>query len=258
VRVEAASWAGTTGGNEDFVAGGRTVALVLDGVSAWFSAESGCRHGTAWFVRQLGERLLAAAVTGPLPDAVARAIAEVAGAHDGSCDLSHPWGPAATLALVREHAVRWEYLVLADATLVVEQPGGYQVVVDRRLAELDAAASAPGAGETLRRHQREGFAGLRNTAGGYWVAASDPAAAAHAVTGALPRTGRVALLTDGASALVDVFGQSWGDLFGLLDRAGPPAVLRAVRDFEEADPTATRWPRPKPHDDATVAVCTGE
>ena len=48
----------------------------------------------------------------------------------------------------------------------------------------------------------------RNTSGGYWVAASKPEAAHHALTGSLPRADvrRTALLTDGAAAYVETYG----------------------------------------------------
>jgi hypothetical protein len=50
---------------------------------------TGCRHGTPWFVGQLGQRLLTLASdpTRSLVDALAEAIRQVAGLHP-DCDLT--------------------------------------------------------------------------------------------------------------------------------------------------------------------------
>jgi hypothetical protein len=57
------------------------LAVVLDGLSAPDGTGTGCRHGTPWFVSQLGQRLLTLASdpTRSLVDALAEAIGQVAG-----------------------------------------------------------------------------------------------------------------------------------------------------------------------------------
>lgn len=100
----------------------------------------------------------------------------------------------------------------------------------------------------------------RNTPGGYWIAASDPGAVDHALTGAMPISSvrRTAVLSDGATRAVDPFGlHDWRTLLDLVSVRGPVAVLDAVRAAEAADPDGTRWPRNKLSHDATVAYCTG-
>ena len=54
------------------------LAVVLDGLSAPDGTGTGCRHGTPWYVRQLGPRLLTLASdpSNSLADALAEAIAK--------------------------------------------------------------------------------------------------------------------------------------------------------------------------------------
>lgn len=105
---------------------------------------------------------------------------------------------------------------------------------------------------------------LTNTGAGYWIAAVDPKAAHHAVTGELPLTGpfrtrRVALLTDGASRAVDLFGlHTWAELLDLAEHTGPAEVILHVRKAELEDINGTERPRFKQHDDATIALCLFE
>jgi len=66
----------------------------------------------------------------------------------------------------------------------------------------------------------------------------------------------VALLSDGASRLVDLFGLAdWPEIVALLGDAGPAEVIRRVRAAEDGDPRGARWTRGKAHDDATIAYC---
>ena len=78
------------------------------------------------------------------------------------------------------------------------------------------------------------------------------------VTGTIPltRVRRVALLTDGAARAVDPFGLfDRRGVLNLLGAEGPDALIGRVRQIERTDPEATRWPRNKASDDATVAFC---
>jgi hypothetical protein len=65
--------------------------------------------------------------------------------------------------------------------------------------------------------------GLRNTPGGFWVAAADPVVAEHALTGSSPLSSleSALLLSDGASRFADLFG-----LVSRADRADPPGAGR--------------------------------
>ncbi|MET0235083.1 MAG: hypothetical protein ABW224_10630 [Kibdelosporangium sp.] len=255
MRVTFASDGGSGESNEDIVAAAGAVVVVLDGVSKWYTTESGCAHGTVWYVRQLSERILKHANSDlSLPAAVGRAIEDVARAHDGTCDLTHPWSPAATAVVLRETESCVEYLILADCVLVVETSVGVTALTDTRLAELLRRVRHVDASEELRQHLRDGLHRLRNHPDGYWVASADPTAAANAITGSIARGAirRAALLTDGASCLVDEYAQAtWPRLLEL----GPEGLISEVRRCEKGDPDRVRWRRSKVHDDATAALC---
>ena len=63
---------------------------------------------------------------------------------------------------------------------------------------------------------------------------------------------RAALLSDGASRLVDPFGlATWEELLELAE-SGPDELLRQVRAAEAVDPEGRQWPRTKRSDDATA------
>jgi hypothetical protein len=240
------------------------LAVVLDGLSAPDGTGTGCRHGTPWYVRQLGPRLLALASdpSRSLADALADAIRQVASLHPG-CDLTHPGTPSATMVLLRAHDEGADYLTLGDAVLLLDTTDGLKVVSDARVNQLagkerEAANRVPtGSALKLRRRAQltRALRRARNRPGGYWVAAADPQAASQAITGTLPSKSlhRAVLLSDGASRLVDPFGlATWEELLALLDENDPDELVRQVRAAEAVDPEGRQWPRTKRTDDATA------
>ena len=253
MRVTYATGRGSAESNEDIVATAGDVVVVLDGVSQWHTKESGCRHGTVWYVERLSESILDLANRDvPLATAVADAIRVVASQHHDTCDLDHPWTPAATAVVLRETTESVEYLILCDCTLVVETDHGTVAITDTRLAELLRwVRSSP----ERRSHLQDGLTRLRNSEDGYWVASTDPTDAYNALTGCVPKNilRRVVLLTDGASCLVDDYAQaSWAQLLNLT----PDELIAQVRHWERTDPDRLRWRRGKVHDDATAAYVT--
>ena len=64
---------------------------------------------------------------------------------------------------------------------------------------------------------------------------------------------RAALLSDGASRLIDPFQlATWEELLALLDENDPDELLRQARAAEAVDPEGRQWPRTKRSDDATA------
>ncbi|GAA3223189.1 hypothetical protein ACFO1B_36460 [Dactylosporangium siamense] len=205
--------------NEDFAFALPDLVGVLDGVSAPDPLDTGCRHGPSWYVRRLGAHIAAAHSqhdNAPLADLLGDAIAQVATYHSDTCDLQHPGTPASTVCLVRAGGKVLEYLVLCDSPLVVERADVVTVITDPRFAAAVTPLRAAALSGAHRIGSQEHAAGVRhmvtrqraltNREDGYWIAAADPVAARHAVTGTLPMTGgnrvsRAALLTDGAAAL---------------------------------------------------------
>jgi len=267
MRALFATEAGGSGTNEDWCAATPNAAIVLDGLSSPATGEAGCKHGTPWYVRNLGSQLVArlANEAEPLAHALAAAIVQVADLHRDTCDLLHPGTPSATVALLRLNGLRaeWEYLVLADSVVVLDLCDGVQAISDHRVEEAareeKVAIAAYSIGTTehqlsmdrLIAAQRQ----VRNRPGGYWVASADPVAAENALTGAGPvrQLRRAALLSDGASRLVDQYARvSWPQLLDLLDEQGPAGLIRQVRAVDVADPLGEQWSRYKVSDDATA------
>ncbi|GAB2902944.1 hypothetical protein [Streptomyces mayteni] len=262
MRIQSATEPGTQGlPNEDFAAAatpasGEGGALVLlDGVTAP-PEPVGCRHSVAWFSARLGGALLELLASRPemTPAAcLAEAVARTADAHRGTCDLSHQRTPQATVVCARWGVDTVEYLVLSDSVLLIEsQEGAVHPVLDTRLDDLRPAA------RRLPREERAAFVeSRRNTPGGFFTAAADPAVAALAVAGTRPRAEVRSLvaLSDGLGRWVDTFGfGGWPDLFASLIAEGPQAAIDEVRAAEAADPEGAKHPRGKTHDDASVVL----
>ncbi|MGH3493198.1 MAG: hypothetical protein ACRDQ1_08165 [Sciscionella sp.] len=251
---------------EDFVAACPGVALILDGLSSPPDLGTGCVHGTPWYVAQLGTRLLAGAATRPaesLEQITADVIEAVAALHRGTCDLAHPGTPSSSIALLRQGAEQIDYLSVFDSVIVLATACGPRIVTDLRVdsyAQDEHKATTQYAIGTeehrlavsrLVAAQRP----FRNQPHGYWVAGAVAETARHAVTGSVPRdeVSSAAILSDGASCLVDRFGAGdWARLLDRLGTSGPDIVLDQVRAVEESDPLGERWPRYKRSDDATV------
>ncbi|WNM38306.1 hypothetical protein RMN56_24690 [Micromonospora halotolerans] len=266
MHVSMATSAGTAGRpNEDFAGAVPGAVVLLDGAGIP-GTESICSHGVAWYTHRLGGALLGRLSRGDgrdLPTILAGAIDEIAAGHRGTCDITHPASPQATVAIVRAHRGRLDHLLLADSVLVLDRIGGPQVVTDEREVAARRACSTPLAGvpvgtpeyDRVRASCAEALRARRNQPGGYWIAKDDPHAAEEAVTGSRPLgdLDAVALLSNGASRVVSPYDLTdWPGVLELLADGGPPAVLRRVRQAEagSTDPAA-----PVP-DDATVVHCT--
>jgi hypothetical protein len=255
--------------NEDFIAATAGCVVVIDGASVPPELGTGCAHGTAWFARRLGTHLLGLLTSQPdhsPADNLTQAITDVAALHADTCDLDHPGTPSATVAILREQPDTIDYLVLGDTTILLEQPTGIRAITDDRLENVASvqhdAMHQQATGSAA--HDRS-FAQLvteqrrhRNHPDGFWVASTDPAAAQHALTDTVPRGGlqRAAVLSDGATRLVDRFGLlDWPSFLDVLAEQGPDAIIQQVRAAEASDPDGRRWPRGKRHDDASAAFC---
>jgi hypothetical protein len=266
--VGLASAPGTAGGsNEDLVLATPRIVVVADGTGVPAEFDSGCMHGTAWYVSQLVTQIAACEASAPtadLPSILAEALTAVASAHVDTCDLTADGTPSATVAVLRIAARELDYLVLSDATIALDMDSKTQVISDDRIAGLfgdlrQAVRAAPvGTPEREARllelvtTQRR----LRNVDGGYWVAGAAPDAAQYAITGRVPLADvrSAAAMTDGAARLVDVFGAfTWDDALAELRACGPAGWIERTRAIEETDPSLINWPRYKKSDDAAIA-----
>ncbi|WFE94512.1 protein phosphatase 2C domain-containing protein [Micromonospora sp. WMMD987] len=238
---------------------------VLDGATV--RTETGCTHGVAWYADHLATTLVKNASLGPT-DALAIAIQQTADQHRDTCDLSHPGTPSAAVAAIHITESTLRYLVLGDVTIVLDLEHENAIVTDDRvsktaLAERAIADALPnGSPEKAAALVRMKHAELaaRNSPGGYWIAASNPQAAEHAITGhiRLSSVRRFAILTDGVTRIVEPFRvYDWSMVLDVLESAGPARLIGQVREVEASDPRGKRWPRNKPSDDATAVYCDG-
>ncbi|MFJ6404654.1 hypothetical protein ACIQK9_03910 [Streptomyces hydrogenans] len=237
--------------NEDWAAaalpasGGGGALVLLDGVTPP-EGDDGCVHTVPWFTARLGgalTELSASRADLTLSEILSLAIRRTAELHADTCDLSHVRTPQATVVLARWDATAVDHLVLSDSVLLLRAPdGAVRAVLDDRLDRIPR--------EALRSHAAADL--LRNSEGGFFTAAADPAVAERAVTGRTPleEVRALAALTDGAARWVERFGAGdWTECAGVLAKEGPTGLLQRVRALESA--SAGRW-RGKLHDDATA------
>lgn len=254
--------------NEDFVGAFPDCAVLLDGSGGPSELPSGCSHGVPWYVRQLGTRLLADMETNQasLTEILANGITSVGDLHRDSCDLEAPGTPAGIVLMARVVDDAFEYLVLGDSTLAIENHTDIEVISDRRIDQVATAERLQM--ETLPVGTPEHQAArirfvelqrtLRNKPDGYWIASTDPKAADEALTGSVPlqEIRRASLLSDGVTRFVEFGLGDWHDLLGMLDTWGPTSIFERIREAEVGDPDGKRWPRAKQHDDVAVVHFT--
>jgi hypothetical protein len=249
LHVSAASVPGGSAPNEDHYLVSDHWALVLDGITRY--PDDGCAHDVPWYVARLGAAIAAriADLDVPLGTVLADAIASVNLLHD-TCDLMNPVSPGATVGVVRWAGGAIEWTLLGDCSIAWRgHAGALEVRSDPRLADLlDPPAAAQVGG--LWRFPVDYVARVRNRDGGFWVASTDPGAAAMAYSGSVP-TGEVdemLLCTDGLTRLTERYGHAWPDLFDRVATDGVDGLIRLVR--EHGDRASVRAGT-KRHDDAT-------
>ena len=247
MHVSMATSAGKAGQpNEDFAGAVPGAAVLLDGAGIP-GTESICSHGVAWYTHRLGGALLGRLSRDEgrdLAAILATTIGEIAADHRGTCDITNPSSPQATVVIVRAHRDRLGYLLLADSFLVLDQVCGDGV--PRGTPEYDR----------IRDSCIEALRARRNQPGGYWIAKDDPHAAEEAVTGSRPLhdLDSVALLSNGASRIVSPYGLTdWPGVLELLGANGPADIIRRVR---QAEARTSEGPDARVPDDATVVHCT--
>ncbi|WP_081877945.1 protein phosphatase 2C domain-containing protein [Nocardia brasiliensis] len=178
-------------------------------------------------------------------------------------------GPSSTVALVRLRANTVEVLVLGDSTVVVgHYDGSQQLITDHRLDQLELPQAeqyrhrlASGSGyddihrellSALQQRQRI----RRNSSNGYWIAEADPSAAGHAIYQRFPAesVAWAVLATDGASDPLTLLGIHWSGIAQLSSDELSELLGRCHTWEATDDPNGQQLPRPKRHDDKTLAV----
>lgn len=253
--------------NEDIVLATPRLVVVADGATAPAGLDTGCVHGTVWYVNQLAAQIAACDASAPgssLKAVLAEALASVARSHADTCNLDADGTPSASVGVLRATAETLDYLVLSDVTVVLGLASRTEVICDSRIAELfddlrQAVWSAPAGSAERDARLRELVSTqrkLRNVDGGYWLAGATPLAAQYALTGSVPINDlrSAAAMTDGAARLVDVFAAlEWADALAELRTIGLSEWIYRTRTMEDSDEALTKWPRYKKSDDAAIA-----
>jgi hypothetical protein len=253
--------------NEDFAGAVPGAVVLLDGAGIP-GTEAICCHGVAWYTHRLGGALLARLSRDDGRDLIAilaAAIDEIAADHRGTCDITNPSSPQATVVVIRSRGDRMDYLLLADCFLVLGRvSGGPLVITDEREVTARRICSAPLAGvaggtadyERIRDSCIQALQARRNQPGGYWIAKDDRHAAEEAVTGSclLRDLDSAALLSNGARRIVSPYALTgWPAMLELLRASGPAEIIRRVR---QAEGDRSEDPNVRLPDDATVAYWT--
>jgi hypothetical protein len=219
--------------NEDFAGAFPGCAVLLDGAGGPAELPTGCSHRTAWYVRQLGARLLAAMETSQersLTAILADGITAVCDLHRGTCDLTAPGTPASVVVMARAAAGRLDYLVLGDSTLVIDADGDIEAITDRRIDDVAGA-------------ERLAMERLPTGTPEHHSVPLDPIK-------------HLTLLSDGATRFTEFGLGTWRDLLDVLDAYGASSVFARIRAAEQSDPAGIRWPRAKRMDDAAIVHFT--
>lgn len=234
--------------------------IMLDGASAFVPVPV----PATTYADHLGSYLRDTLTADPQAD-LASALAEGIRDTTSALDLRPGKSPSSTVTIARQINDGLDLLILGDNLVVL--PDG--VITDERMDQLDLAPRrkyrerlAAGFGydaehRTLLRELQTQQAQQRNRDGGYWIAETDPSAAAHAITAQR----RVAdapwaiLATDGAyNTLEHLSLAHWHD----MPKASPHDLAMLLRQCEtwEAsnDPAGRALPRSKRHDDKSLAV----
>ncbi len=240
----------------------RTGVVVLDGASAFDPDAAPADTYVDALLPALAERLDTDA---DLAKALRDAIAEIA----ERLHLIPGAGPSSTALLLRERGTIIELLVLGDSTIVVGFRDGHTeritdvrmsgIAPDERRAYHELLRHGHGYGPEHRQRLmqiQKAERAARNTSDGYWIAETDPAAAAHALRRSYPSADIAwcVLATDGAQRGLDHHHTDWAVLPG--ESAGQLRErLDALQRWEhDHDPDGAELPRAKRHDDKTLVT----
>jgi len=270
-RVENEDLTGTVGDN---------TAWVLDGADDPLADRRRCTHGAAWYVRTLHQALGQSLTDDQeaLNVLLQRAIQYTRDVHDTECENPTHRKPSAAIAIIRCHPRSIEYLVLGDASLLLESSSSviritdqrmHQVASDVRHAIIHRLRQGHGYDDPERprllRELVEQEQRARNKATGYSIAAYDPTAAFDSVTETVDasdsttRIDRAVLLSDGAERAVSPFGicPDWINFMKVVSTEGPAVCIKRIREAELLDPSGKRQPRTKFSDDASITLWNG-
>lgn len=254
--------------NEDALGASGDAVWLLDGATSLGPSRMAGTSDAAWFAHFVSDWLVH--TTGSVQERLSAAIEAARADYEALGPLPEaPWAmPSAGAALMRRDGDTLEVGLLGDVKVwlialdgaVTALPGG------EVLEALDAAALE----RLVAIRAEQGPIGLKaartqldpllrdnrskmNTPGGYWVLSLDTASLAGMQVTRVPVAGvhSVLMATDGFYDLWGAYGAPFPEVLERLNAGQGDALIRGLRDIERADPEGLRYPRFKPHDDAS-------
>lgn len=262
--------------NEDALGAGKSIAFVLDGVTAL--ADTPVMPGksdAAWASHVARDLLVAHEATSDLRTLVGDVARDIAARFEAerlrppAARYEIPW---TTLSMIRVADGRLDVAFVGDSRVLVETATDDEVhnfginpsrsAFETRLAEKMLAA---------RKGQTLGVESIRaivlpdlrrsrdtvNTPQGFWLLGPDAAVGQHISVASLELKGpaTVLLATDGFYALVEDY-KRYGDreLIATAQTLGLSILARELRHIEDDDPEGVKYPRMKKSDDATALL----
>jgi hypothetical protein len=267
--------------NEDAVGHCGDAAWVIDGATGIGGALLDAPSDAAWLAqnasRLLGEVLTRSpemATIEVLREVMARCGEALAAQQVRPAEGAHEH-PSAAFAMVRIIDGAAEFTTLADCRIAtVDADGetrlfgastldaieGRTLNAARAILESDPDITPEALKAQLLPGLRANRA-LMNREGGYWVLGTEPAAADHIwqTTVPLQPGQRFAIASDGFLRLIELFGAATpADMLALSTPEDAARWIARLRDLESERGSLRKFTRVKPHDDASVVLCSWE
>lgn len=254
--------------NEDALGAAGDAVWLLDGATSLGPSRMAGTSDAAWFAHFVSDRLVH--TTGSVHERLSAAIEAARAVYEALGPLPEaPWAmPSAGAALMRRDGDTLEIGLLGDVKVWLIAPDGAVTALPggEVLEALDAAAlkrlvairaeqgpiglkAARALLDPLLRENRSKM----NTPDGYWVLSLDTASLTGMQVTRVPLVGvhSVLMATDGFYDLWGAYGVPFAEVREGLSAGQGDALILRLRDIERADPEGLRYPRFKPHDDAS-------
>ncbi|WP_343684316.1 hypothetical protein [Asticcacaulis sp.] len=254
--------------NEDALGISGDAVWLLDGATSLGPSRMAGTSDAAWFAHFVSDRLVH--TTGSVDERLSAAIDAARTVYEALGPLPEaPWAmPSAGAAMLRRDGDMLEIGMLGDVKVWLIAPDGAVTALPggEVLEALDAAALE----RLVAMRAEQGPIGLKaartqldpllrdnrskmNIEGGYWVLSLDTACLAGMQVKTVPALGvrSVLMATDGFYDLWGAYGVPFAEVLEGLRAGQGEALIGRLRDIERADPEGLRYPRFKPHDDAS-------
>jgi|AntRauTorcE11897_2_1112592.scaffolds.fasta_scaffold00095_16 hypothetical protein len=177
--------------------------------------------------------------------------------------------PSAGIALIRQNNKRIEYFLLGDCMLSIKFVNQISHFKMQELDKLDKISIK----QMIKTYNEGGYKNLvdtrqdksvqsiltknrllKNTKNGYWVLGFEKQAIDNALTGFIENNNyEILLMSDGFYAIKDKYQTAnYNQIFEIAKKEGIKQIYKNIRQIEEQDYSANKYPRFKKSDDASA------